>query len=328
MDYFFRALRTLFIILLASVAYSQQDAAKKTQEQPRATRDWKEVWRNATVAFGVIAPDQTLSQDYFQAIGTGVIVSVDLHNAYLVTARHMFCDPDKLFHPTVLQVRFAWQGHKSIYSYLGLPFTLRNNTGANLWRASEDGDIAAIQMPPIGSDLPVDDRLKSYDSVPVGDVSSDVYEGESVFVYGYPGIVGKEKLVKPILRQGIVAWTDPSRPDDRVFLVDANLYPGNSGGPVIKFPTGIRKDGSIDYLAGGKTQLLGIVSQVPVEDIKTVVPNSRLGQVETHTPVTGIGALGFIEPAVKIRKLIEMMQQGIAQPPTCDVPDPGHGVPK
>ena len=134
--------------------------------------------------------------------------------------------------------------------------------------------------------------------------------------------MGGEKLVRAIVRQGVVAWTNPNQPNEKTFLVDANLYPGNSGGPVIKLPFGLKKDGSLDFLTGGKLPLLGIVSQGPVQDIKTTVSNPRLGQIETHTPVVGIGAIGFIEPGSKIRKLIEAMQQGTAKVPVCDVPDP------
>jgi Trypsin-like peptidase domain len=230
--------------------------------------------------------------------------------------------PRENFHPTQLRIRFAWQDHKSIYSYLGVPFTVRGNSGANLWWSSEDGDIATIPMPKTDADLPVEDRLKTYDSVPIRDVISDVYEGESVFVFGYPGLVGNERLVRAIVRQGIVAWTDPIQPDEKVFLVDANLYPGNSGGPVIKFPVGVKKDGTIDYQTGGALKLLGIVSQAPLGEIKTTTVNPRLGKIETSTQITGIGAIGIIEPGSKIRKLIELIQQGKARPPVCDVSDP------
>jgi len=233
----------------------------------------------------------------------------------------MFCDTEHEAHPMRLQVRYAWQEHKSTYDYLGVPFILRSDAGADLWSSLDDGsDIAAIRMPE-DLNLPVEDQMQSYDSVNIADVASDVYEGESVFVLGYPGIVGNEKLVKPIFRQGIVAWTDPNLPDKAVFLVDANLYQGNSGGPVIQFPVGIRKDGKFDYLTGGKLKLLGVVSQIPAEEISTVVSNPRLGKVESRTVVTGIGAIGIIEPASKIAKLINDMAQGTAAKPICAVPE-------
>ncbi len=74
-------------------------------------------------------------------------------------------------------------------------------------------------------------------------------------------------------------------------------------------------------MSGGRLTLLGIVSNGPMQDIKTTISNPRIGQVETHTPIVGLGGFGFIEPGSKIRKLIDMMRNGTARVPVCDVPD-------
>jgi hypothetical protein len=313
------------VLFFTCIAVCQQDAAPKQGGQAgTAKQDWREHWRNSTVAFGEIAHDQLLNRDYFHALGTGVAISTGLHTGYFVTARHMFCNPDQHFHPAQLRIRFAWQEHKSIYEYLGVPLDVRSISGADLWASLDDeSDVAAIPISNAVYDaLPPEDQLKTYDAISVEDATGDVYEGEQVLILGYPEIVGNEKLVRAIVRQGVVAWTNPNHPDEKTFLVDANLYPGNSGGPVIKLPFGLKKDGSLDFFTGGKLPLLGIVSQGPVQDIKTTVFNPRLGHVDAHTPVVGIGAIGFIEPGSKIRKLIEAMRQGTATAPVCDVPDP------
>lgn len=321
-----RVVCTAVVLFSTFIAVCQQDAAPKQRQQSEsAKRDWRDVWRNATVAFGEVAHDQLLNRDYFHALGTGVVITTGVHMGYLVTARHMFCNPDQHFHPAQLRIRFAWQEHKSIYESLGVSFDVRNISGADLWVSSDDGsDVAAIHMPNVYGALPPEDQLKSYDAISLEDVTGDVYEGAQVLIFGYPSIVGNEKLVRAIVRQGVVAWTNPNQPNEKTFLVDANLYPGNSGGPVIKFPFGLKRDGSVDFLGGGRLTLLGIVSQGPVQDIKTTVSNPRLGQIETHTPVVGIGAIGYIEPGSRIRKLIETMQQGTAKVPVCDVADPIH----
>jgi hypothetical protein len=116
------------------------------------------------------------------------------------------------------------------------------------------------------------------------------------------------------MRQGIVAWTNPNEPDDRTFLADASVVPGNRGGPVIKFPVGLQKDGSVNYIGGGKIQLLGLVSQARSE-----VFNIRSGNQGTSAKVDGIGAIGEIEPSSQIRKLITVMEQGTLKASTCDV---------
>ena len=65
----------------------------------------------------------------------------------------------------------------------------------------------------------------------------DIAEGNGVFVLGFPlGLVGKERNY-PIVRHGIIARIqDWLRGDERTFLIDAAVFPGNSGGPVVLKP--------------------------------------------------------------------------------------------
>lgn len=69
-------------------------------------------------------------------------------------------------------------------------------------------------------------------------VESEFREGNEVFVLGFPlGLAGESRNYT-IVRQGIVArihdWYDD---EAKVFLVDASIFPGNSGGPVLAKPT-------------------------------------------------------------------------------------------
>ena len=64
--------------------------------------------------------------------------------------------------------------------------------------------------------------------------TADIFEGANVMVLG----CGNEYLIRAITRAGIVAWMNPDDPYGKPFLIDANIYPGNSGGPVLKVPTG------------------------------------------------------------------------------------------
>jgi hypothetical protein len=137
-------------------------------------------------------------------------------------------------------------------------------------------------------------------------------------VLGYPGLVENDYLVRAIVRQGIVAWTNPNRPSDNVFLVDANLYLGNSGGPVLKLPFGIDSKGGWKFLGSGNISLLGIVSKVPNQKIN-VMSTSRAGSVQTQVEVAGIGGLGVIEPVSKISKLLAMIRGGTVKPAACDM---------
>ena len=66
----------------------------------------------------------------------------------------------------------------------------------------------------------------------------DFREGDEVYTLGFPlGLAGRDRNY-PIARQGIVARIQDlydGRSDD--FLIDASIFPGNSGGPVIAKPT-------------------------------------------------------------------------------------------
>lgn len=186
----------------------------------------------------------------------------------------------------------------------------------------DDGsDIAALPAPEDLNDrLPADDRRERYDVLGTPKIATDdVYEGEPVFVFGFPGVAGKDHLSRIVVRQGIVAWVNPNHPRENVFLVDANLYPGNSGGPVIRWPFGLTKDGKGNYLSGGEISLLGIVSEGIAQDIKSTISGPRVGRIETHTQIAGIGAIGVIEPASKVSKLLDLIQHGDIKTPVCAV---------
>jgi len=316
---------SVLLCVLFFSSFAAQTESPKTSQSPQQTQessgnkekevkvDWREFWRYATVSFGEIKHDPLLNSNFFHAIGTGVIFAVNEHSAYFVTARHMFCDPDNHWHPASIQLRFAWEEKKSIYSFFGVPLELQDSLGKDIWASLEDGsDVAAAELTDkLLRALPAEDRLQTYDAVHLADLSTEVYEGGQVIILGYPGLVANDFLVKAILRQGTVAWTNPRSPADNTFLVDANLYPGNSGGPVMKLPYGLTSEGKIDFLSGGKIRLVGIVSQGVQQDIS-------LGGRKTS--VYGIGGIGVIEPASKIRRLIEEIKAGSTKTPPCGVP--------
>lgn len=310
--------RLLCVLFLSSAGLCWQNAPPKQSQQPSGTnapaKEWLNEWRNATVSFGNINRDSLINREFFQAVGTGVIVRTDEHTAYIVTARHMFCDVDERWHPRRLNIRFAWEDRKSTYQFFGIPIELRDGSGNDLWKSLDDGtDIAVIQIQDaIMERLPPEDRLERYRAIGLENLSDEIYEGAQILVLGYPGLVGKDRLVRAIVRQGIVAWTNPNHPHDGAFLVDSNLYPGNSGGPVIKLPFGLTKEG-MDFIRGGKIKLLGIVSQVVSQDINI--------SGRKAASVYGIGGIGVIEPASKITQLLQTIQSGTAKAPHCEVPD-------
>jgi S1-C subfamily serine protease len=248
------------IVTLGGAGFAQtptpSPTAAPTPPPPQQQPAWTEHYRNATISLGRIVTDR--GQDVFQVVGTGVIAAVDSKTAFIVTAKHVFDDPSQSWHPSKLRVRFAWQEKKSLSEEHGISIDLTDENGRNLWTAPADGDLAALPLPASFKDLPLH-------AIGVQDFSTadDLYDGASVFVYGFPAavnsLVGNEALVRAITRGGVVAWTDPNGPLDNPFLIDANVLPGNSGGPVFRVPSGMARTGG--FAIGGRVAFLGIVTQ-------------------------------------------------------------------
>jgi hypothetical protein len=99
-----------------------------------------------------------------------------------------------------------------------------------------------------------DDHTFTFDQARDGQVS----EGDGVFVLGFPlGLAGEERNYV-IVRQGILArvqhWL---RGNARTFLIDASIFPGNSGGPVLLKPESTAIQGT---KSNNQCSLIGMVS--------------------------------------------------------------------
>jgi hypothetical protein len=125
------------------------------------------------------------------------------------------------------------------------------------------------------------------------------YDGEDVFVLGFPALVGEQYQQRALMRSGIIAWTDSSGPADHEFLIDARIFPGNSGGPVFSSPAGIDRDASIS--TGKPIRLVGLVSQTI-----NAKPDVAFGvRLPDNAMVIGAAGVGVIEPAQELLKLMK-----------------------
>lgn len=84
-----------------------------------------------------------------------------------------------------------------------------------------------------------------------------IHVGQDIFLAGFPLGIEGVKQNYPILRQGIVARNDSELLSEKLFFLDVNNFPGNSGGPVFTRP-------SISALEGktalNQCLLIGVVS--------------------------------------------------------------------
>ncbi len=94
--------------------------------------------------------------------------------------------------------------------------------------------------------------------------SGGCMEGDSIFVVGFPYSVPQLRPLNktyPIVRGGIISRiADAYAGESDTFIIDATVYPGNSGGPVI-----LKSEHSGAHLTGTKglekSYMIGIVSE-------------------------------------------------------------------
>ena len=114
-----------------------------------------------------------------------------------------------------------------------------------------------------------------------------------------------------LARGGIISWTDPTGPSEKRFLIDANIFNGNSGGPVFRVRNGLDRAGEL-VLSGGMT-LIGIVVEDAYERSPVLVGSQPVEGIDPATgktmraeaKVLNIGGIGIVEPISKARELVE-----------------------
>jgi hypothetical protein len=206
-----------------------------------------------------------------------------------------------------LHIRFSWFDDKPVDEYLGIRIDLKRKR-KHLWVAHPDPAVDLACLP-----LIITQDLAEREKAPTVTLedfatAEEIYEGAPIVVLGYPGAVGPHFWTRAIVRQGIISWVSPTKPRSDVFLIDSNMFPGNSGGPVFKLPAGTDRHGH--FAAGGKVSFLGIVTQARIQKLPVTVGGKELevqlqGRKKLETPfVPSFIGLGVIEPALRVKQLL------------------------
>jgi hypothetical protein len=231
----------LFIQIFINLSYAQG-----------LSPDWKE---------SVILIEENQGESY-QPVATGLMVLFkDI--SYIVTNRHVaenknlsFSFNSKLSNRVVIRLSVD-----SILSYIKIP-----------WAISQTADLAAIPLVFYPS------MIQFKDSINVKSLGVSIFknwdylnEGDEVFVLGFPLGLGAGTHFSAVYRLGIVALKE----QNGIFLIDAKIFPGNSGGPVFIKPS------IYDYRTGNLGEftvgyLVGIVSAyIPYTDIAVSTQTKR-----------------------------------------------------
>lgn len=149
-------------------------------------------------------------------------------------------------------------------------------------------DVALVPIGPLLNQLdaakrPVFFRSISPDLIPTTEAMNDLAAVEEIVFIGYPSGLRDERNSTPLIRRGITAtpvWNDFG--GDPIFLIDAGVYPGSSGSPVLILNQGAytAKD---SLVVGNRLLFLGMVSKTMLRTEATGASYLGLGQVVKAT---------------------------------------------
>lgn len=226
-----------------------------------------------------------------------------LYRVFLVTNRHVVEDRSGFL------VRFNQGAAAEWYQV-----DLIDDDGSALWHGHGDAqcDIAAvsIDVAPLRA-AGAEFRFLSADTIWAYQSQRDelrISAGDSVFVLGFPlGLAGTERSYV-IVRGGMVArWDDEIVAQTKSFLIDANIFPGNSGGPVFICPSAMSIQGT---KAVERAWLIGIVSgYIPYEDLAV---SQQTG--EPRMMLVENSGLASVVPLHLLQEVLEPLIQETSEP--------------
>jgi len=180
-------------------------------------------------------------------------------------------------------------------------------------------DVALIPLVPVLTHFQAHNqtpffRALTMDLVPTDDAAKDLSAVQAILFVGYPIGLRDEKNYIPIARRGFTAT--PYTVDFNglpVFLIDASVFPGSSGSPVLVLDNGSFVSGG-NLSIGNRAYFLGLISQAYLQEIEGAVKfkpmPSQLVPTYTQTSFVNIGAV------IKARAILNTISEFLkAYPP-------------
>lgn len=254
---------------------------------------------NAVVALGIKLPDNKKHW-----IGTGFIVgrkekdNPKLSTHYIITNKHVVEGKNTIF------VRFNAMEGDFVKDY---PIDLFDKDGNPIYSShpNEYTDIIALQIMPqtlikdksIWSSFDLEDHALTLSQMK----STGVEEGSFVYALGFPmNLV--DAIKAPICRLGCVSRVMDAfirKKGYPTFLVDATVFPGNSGGPIINRP---EKLSITDTPSNSSANLIGILSEyIPYQETLYSRQTGRARMIQEEN-----SGLTVVHPVDRIKEVVEL----------------------
>lgn len=255
---------------------------------------------DATVAIGVATCN---SQSKFW-IGTGFLVGFTNwqggKEVYLLTNKHVVLNQQMLY------IRFNCLSSQA----KDFPLQIKNSQGVFQLsiHPKENVDIVAISINVgfLENTGAAFDYFDLKDNALVADALNNggYGEGSCVYAIGYPmNLVGQEKQY-PICRQGCISRiADVYEHRSIEYLIDAQTFPGNSGGPVVV---------NDDLTTSGMTRLIGILrAYIPYqENLVSQQTGRQRSLMEENSGLTVVHTVDIILETVKMEQDRVLMAAG------------------
>lgn len=238
-------------------------------------------------------------------IGTGFIVGrkeksdSKISTYYIITNKHVVKNQKQMF------VRFNSLGDSFIKDYLVNLYDDEGNAEFT-YHPNQETDIIAIQIIPqtlindksIWGSFDLEDHTLSLKQME----ETGVEEGCLVYSLGFP--MNLVDVIKaPICRLGCISRVSDAfikeRCEKTTFLVDAQAFPGNSGGPIISRPETLSIQGTPTNTTAN---LIGILSQyIPYREVLYGAQTNRERMVQEEN-----SGLTIVHPVDRIKEVVEL----------------------
>ena len=261
---------------------------------------------DAVVALGIDGAD---GEKHW--IGTGFIVgrkeiaNPKLSTYYIITNKHVIKTPKYVY------VRFNSLGATLVKDYR---IDLYDKAGAPMFSAhpNDKTDVIALQISPktlindksIWGAFDLEDHALTLEQMQ----STGVEEGHLIYALGFPmDLVDPIKV--PICRLGCISRVTDAfilKKSNPLFLVDAQTFPGNSGGPIVTRPELISFNGTPQITS---SNLIGILSAyIPYKEALYSRQTERLRMIQEEN-----SGLTIVHPVDRIKEVVELEWKRIEQ---------------